>query len=155
MTSGARQVRVAIQVLCGIALVIAGAFLPWATYTNLATGVTTPFRGGPLSICVILAGSATITLALGSLLTPSARLAWTQVAVAGSALVLCVWLYLTKISAANSVTLGAPGSGVRTAGGSGTPLALGAAVILVVTTILRAHQPTPGQPLAHQLHQTR
>jgi hypothetical protein len=107
------------QLLGAALLVVAATSLPWATYTDTTTGVTTNFRGGEPSAVLVGLGSASIALALFSIIRTSALLNRAHLAIGCTALVVAIVLALTKISAANHVLQEGP---------SRTSYALGSAV---------------------------
>ena len=117
----------AIQIVAAALLILAATVLPFATYKDLANGVTTTFGGGAGGVILVALGVASIGSSFVLLRRPSPALYRIQLALGCSALVVAVVLSLDKISAANHFEATGP---------SQTSYAFGSAVaVLAAATI--------------------
>ena len=126
------------QLLGAALLVVATTSLPWATYTDTTTGVTTNFRGGELSVVLVGLGIASIALALFSIIRTSTLLNRAHLAIGCTALVVAIVLALTKITAANRVLQEGPS---RTSYALGSAVGVLAATAIALTGLIRLVTP--------------
>jgi hypothetical protein len=128
-----------IQVLAAGLLIVAATVMPWATYKDVTTGVTTTFRGGDLSALLAVVGVASVALSLLSITRTSTLVKRVHVAVGSTALVVSIVLALSKISAANHVTQRGPS---QTSYALGSAVAVVAAAVIALTCVVKLGAPT-------------
>ena len=127
----------AIQVVAAALLILAATVLPFATYKDLADGVTKPFRGGAGGVILVVLGVASIGSSFALLRRPSPALYRIQLALGCSALVVAVVLSLDKISAANHFEATGP-SQTSYAFGSAVAVLAAATITFTALTQLRS-----------------
>lgn len=120
--------------------------MPFATYKDLADGVTTTFRGGAGGVILVVLGALSIGLSLVVLNRPSPALYRIHLAVGCGALVVAIVLSLDKISAANHFEATGP-SQTSYAFGSAIAVLSATAIAFTALTQLRTSAP-PGRGVA-------
>jgi cytochrome b561 len=93
-----------------LVLIVAAVAMPWVTYENRATHVTTQFKGGRLGIILVVLGLASITLAVMLYNRASTLLMRIHFGIGCAAWILSVVVALAKIKSANNVNKQAPSS---------------------------------------------
>ena len=118
-------------------LALASTVLPWATYKNQQTGVTTMFRGGELGVVLVALGVAILVLSRLAASRGSVTLGRLIVLVGCAAMVLSGIGALSKISAANNAARHAvAGSGSQTSYAIGAVLAVLATAVITLTAFV-------------------
>jgi hypothetical protein len=156
-----------VDAVAALLLVGAAVAVPWATLKDEVTGVTTVFRGGPLSLMLVTFAVCVVALALLTLVWPAPVVYGIQAAAGALAVVVSVALALSKIALANQTVqagtiTSVTGSGTALGGthATTTAYALGGAVavaaagtILVASLIGLANSQVMGRsdPLADDL----
>ena len=130
-----------VDTLAALLLVVAAVVIPWATLKDEATGVTTVFRGGPLSVVLVLFAICVVALALLSLVWPSPVLYGIQAAVGALAVVVSIALALSKIALANETARGGAtasvtGIGTTVGHATETAYAMGGAVAVAAAGLI-------------------
>lgn len=125
--------RCAILAVAGLVLVVAATVMPWATHRDVATGVTTAFRGGALGLLLVIFGLGTIA-PLPILITRSSPPLYRLPLACGSAaLLVSILVALKEISAANHVTQTGPSV---TSYAFGAGVAIVAAIVIALTSLI-------------------
>lgn len=116
-------------------LIVASTLLPWATYTSLRTNATTVFRGGPLSVLLLVLGAASVVLSLPWVTRELTLLKRLDLLVGSTALLGSIVLAVSKISIANHAAT-SPDGGGRTSYASGAVVAILASAAIVVANVV-------------------
>ena len=106
-----------VETLAALLLVVAAVFMPWATLKDEVSGVTTVFRGGPLSVMLVAFATAVVALALLPVGWPSPVLYGFQAAIGALAVIVSIALALSKIALANQT---AQAGAITSVTGTGT-----------------------------------
>ncbi len=112
-------------------LIAAATVMPWATYENRATRVTTNFKGGGPGLLLVALGLASIALALLLYKRASTLLLRIHFGLGCAAWIVSILLALSRISSANHVNGQAPS---KTSFAVGTVVAIVAAAAIALTS---------------------
>ena len=123
--------RLALRTAAGLVLVAAAMVMPWATYENRATRVTTNFKGGGPGLLLVALGLASIAVALLLHKRASTRLLRIHFGLGCAAWIVSIVLALSRISSANHMN--GPGPS-KTSFATGTVIAIVAAAAIALTS---------------------
>ena len=146
MASAAEErALLAVKAAAAAGLILAAASLPWATARSLAGGRTTLFKGGPLSLALIVLAAVTLALSGVRLIRSSSTVDAVQIIVATAIVPIAIALALTKIGLANRVVSHAP-SHTSYALGPVAALAAGGVILVTSTALAFVSRPSRGLP---------
>lgn len=126
-----------VQIGASVVLIVASTLLPWATYRNQQLHETTEFHSGALGPWLVALGGVFIALVLLSASWRAPVLRRLNKVVAIGAILLSVVAALSRIRAANEASVHAvAGRGLQTSFAIGAALAVIAAIVMAVTTLI-------------------
>ena len=139
-----------IRCLAALGLVVAAAWLPWATFKASELGISLNVTPGSESVALCVIGLVVIGLSLVQLVKPAQILGWLLLALSALALLLAIVAALRSISTANHLSLNAAQGAVETSYAAGSTLAATACFVMVAVSALALQRSSARAALLRQ-----